>query len=356
MANLTIYKDSITNRNEKFEKLCLYTQEEMKSYVKGRLGNHGKVFSSDGYVYHEGTFPVLLCAHMDTVHKEIPKTLVYANGTLSSTQGIGGDDRCGIYMIFKILKKYNCHVVFLEDEEIGCVGAKKFAASWICKKLKEKGDLKYIIEFDRKGNNHAVTYDCDNKEFDEFITKEFFKKEYGTCSDISYIAPELDIAAVNLSCGYYKEHNIEEWVNLAEMETVIVEAMKVLERTKEIETPFKYIRSKNYGYYGRYGYYGYDDYYDDYGYGYNRYDSYADYRAYNASNSFYDKYYENKKNDENNKDKNNTDINTYEFTYKKEGIITTSIITASTLTFAYYKFFTTHKYVCYADIVSSIKK
>ena len=98
-----IYKDS-TERNKEFEKLAQMTQNEMKTHVHAKLALIGYVQSGDGYVYHEGTFPVLLCAHMDTVHKEIPRTLVYANGTLSSTQGIGGDDRCGIYMIFKIFR------------------------------------------------------------------------------------------------------------------------------------------------------------------------------------------------------------------------------------------------------------
>lgn len=322
---LTIYKDTITERNTKFEKLVLQTQEEMKYYVKGRLGNYGKVVEGDGYIYYKGTFPVLLCAHMDTVHDALPRTLVYANGTLSSPQGIGGDDRCGIYMIFKILKKYDCSVVFLEDEEIGCVGAKKFAASSLCKEIKEEGKLKYIIEFDRKGHNHAVTYDCDNKEFDEFITKEFFKKQYGTCSDISYIAPELGVAAVNLSCGYYEEHKLKEWVNLAEMERVVVEAMKVLERTKELEKPFEYIRSKYAGYRYGYGYY-------DHGY----YGSWDD-------DDYYGGYY-------------STKNVTYTFCFKLDAITTITSISAKTEAEAYFELFKKYQSLCYADIVNVTKK
>ena len=327
---MKIYKDTITNRNEKFEKLVLKTQEEMKDYVSARLGNFGNVKRGDGYVYHKGTFPVLLCAHMDTVHKGRINTLVYANGTLSSPQGIGGDDRCGIYMIFKILKEYDCHVVFLEDEEIGCVGAKKFATSKICKELKNEG-LKYIIEFDRKGHNHAVTYDCDNKEFDDFITKEFFKKQFGTCSDISYIAPELGIAAVNLSCGYYKEHNIEEWVNLKEMETVIVEAKKILERTTEDLKPFEYIESKfkNNGY--GYEYYDYDDYYYPSTYSYNR-----------------------------NKNKTNTTDTKkrYIFSYKYKGqaCILESNIYTSSYADAMYEFFKIHRDLKFENLISVTEK
>lgn len=332
MAKLTIYKDNITSRNEKFEKLVVKTQEEMKEYVRGRLGNFGKVRTGNGYVYKEGTFPVLLVAHMDTVHKEVPRTLVYANGTLSSTQGIGGDDRCGIYMIFKILQKYDCNVVFLEDEEIGCIGAKKFIESFTCEELKDKGNLKYIIEFDRKGNNHAVTYDCDNEEFDNFVTKEFFKKQYGTCSDISYIAPELGVAAVNLSCGYYKEHDIEEWVNLSEMETVIEEAMKLLERTKELKEPFKYIRKVKsyYGYsHGCYNSYGYD-------YDWDEDEYYGRYRSYLNSTSDIKK--------------------RFEFKYRHNCQTIFTIIYAENEEAAYYNFFKDNPFVCYAEILNVEKK
>lgn len=335
---MKIYKDTITNRNEEFEKLVVKTQKEMKEYVIGRLGNMGKVKQGDGYVYHKGTFPVLLCAHMDTVHEKRINTLVYANGTISSPQGIGGDDRCGIYMIFKILKKFDCHVVFLEDEEIGCVGAKKFAESKTCKKLKDAG-LKYIIEFDRKNRNHAVTYKCDNKEFDDFITKEFFIKEHGTCSDISYIAPKLEIAAVNLSCGYYSEHHIEEWVNLKEMETVIVEAMKILKRTTEDMEAFKYIESKSYGY-GYGGYYGRG--YGGYGYDYDYDDWYAGYAGYNNS--------KNKNKTQNKLVEKKQFLFRYKFTASTYVLERT--IYAETYADALYDFFTTYKTLKIENIVS----
>ena len=323
---MKIYKDTITNRNEEFEKLVLKTQEEMKSYLIGRLGNLGKVKHGDGYIYHKGTFPVLLCAHMDTVHKDRINTLVYANGTISSPQGIGGDDRCGIYMILKILKKYDCHVVFLEDEEVGCVGAKKFVNTKLCKKLKNEG-LKYIIEFDRKENNHAVTYECDNKEFDKFITKEFFKKEHGTCSDISYIAPELGIAAVNFSCGYYKEHKLEEWVNLQEMETIITEAMKVLERTKELEKPFEYIRRVGFVY----GRQWYDDYYDGYGSGY-----YSGYNYYGTNNASTKK--------------------EFVFKYKFANYEAEKKIYASSYAYAMYEFFSSQRHLKLENVISVTEK
>ena len=264
---MRIMKDS-TPRNRDFEILVSLNETDLKAYLKTKVANRGgTVISDDGYLFYKGGFPVLLCAHMDTVHEKEISTIVYANGTISSPQGIGGDDRCGIYMILQILKRYDCSVLFLEDEEIGCVGAKKFARTELARSLEREEKLKYIIEFDRKGNNHAVFYDCDNPSFTKFITQGFFKKETGTCSDISYIAPALGIAAVNLSCGYYHEHYIDHYVNLAEMEKVIEEAVGLLAKTGEVER-FKYVKKNSYGgYYGRY-YDDYDyDYYSYYGYG-----------------------------------------------------------------------------------------
>ena len=247
----------------KFEKICKMSQETLKEYVAKELAKtHDIVISEDGFVYADGKFPVLLVAHMDTVHKKLPEFFCYKKqmDIVSSPNGIGGDDRCGIYMILEIIKKYNCSVVFCEDEEIGAVGAKKFVESEIAQGLK----FNYIIEFDRKGSKDAVFYNCDNDEFEEFITKEFFKTAYGSFSDISTIAPALGVAAVNLSCGYYDAHTTKEYVVMSEMERVIREACKLLERTTDKDV-FEYIESKySYGGYG--GYYG-GGWEDDYYYG-----------------------------------------------------------------------------------------
>lgn len=273
--------DNSIKRNVLFEKLVQFSSKGLADYLLRRLNEKFPDTNvvSDGFIYHKGTFPVLICAHMDTVHKELVDTIVYANESVCSPEGIGGDDRCGVWMILRLLQYgYDPHIVFLEDEEIGCVGAKKFAASKTMKELKENGGIKYIIEFDRKNSNDAVYYNCDNKEFDEFITKEYFEKAYGTSSDICYIAPELGVAAVNLSCGYYEEHTLYHYVILKEMYEVAYQVAKIFDRTKKIMEedgmePFKYVKCESslcsYRSYGRGGYYY--DYYDDcVDYNYNR--------------------------------------------------------------------------------------
>ena len=224
-----------------FIELCKMSQENLKEYVTTELRKtHTDVKSKDGFVFAKGDFPVLLVAHLDTVHKELPNNFMYDTQalTISSPNGIGGDDRCGVYMILEVIKQYNCSVLFCEDEEIGTVGAEKFISSKLSKGL----EFNYIIEFDRMGRNDAVFYDCDNPEFEEFITKEFFKTAHGSFTDISEIAPALGCAAVNLSCGYYKAHTTDEYVVYPEMLESIDEACKILERTTD-EDKFEYIES-----------------------------------------------------------------------------------------------------------------
>lgn len=245
--------------NKEFEKICRMSQKSLKNYVKQKLQvTYGKAIVEDGFVYAQGKFPVLLVAHMDTVHHSLPSVIVYdeTEDVISSPQGIGGDDRCGVYAVFEILKKFNCSVLFTEDEEIGGVGARKFANSDLVSEL----DFNYIIEFDRANANDAVFYECANDEFETFITLDFYKTAYGTYSDICEVAPALGCAAVNLACGYYKAHTKDEYVVLSEMEASIQAACAILERTTESDK-FEYVEDeeRSLRYYGGYSNYDYVD-------------------------------------------------------------------------------------------------
>ena len=245
----------------KFKSYCFPGQKTLKKYLKSTLGME----SRDGFLYKKGTVPIMLVAHMDTVHKTPPKTIIDKDGKISSPEGIGGDDRCGIYMITEILKKHDCYVVFTENEEVGGIGAKKFAKSDICKNL--KGKINYIIELDRRGSEDAVFYDCGNEDFIDFVTEKYFKEAWGTYSDIVEIAPAMDCAAVNISCGYYKAHTTNEYVVIKEMNRNIREVCKLISRS-DPERHFEWVDSifaDDYKYFGDFNYgYGYG-----YGYGYD---------------------------------------------------------------------------------------
>lgn len=239
-------------RIDGFKSICRMTQKELKAHlVKELKKTYNAVVEDDGFVYAQGNVPILLLAHMDTVHKTPPKKFVFKNGKLSSPQGIGGDDRCGIFMIMDIIKTHKCSVLFLEDEECGGIGACKFVKH----PLSDGLEFNYLIELDRRDSKDAVFYECDNPEFEDFITKDGdWISAWGSYSDICDIAPALGCAAVNLSCGYHAAHTPQEYVVISEMEENIKKVCKLIERTTENDK-FEYIEAEYYGgYYSQYGF------------------------------------------------------------------------------------------------------
>lgn len=261
----------------KFTNLCMYSQSGLKYLLETKLIEAGytEVISEDGYLYAKGTVPVLLTAHMDTVHKESVRNFYEYydeeknQHIISSPQGIGGDDRCGIYMILEIIKTHKCSVLFCEDEESGCIGSSKFCETDLINELSE---LNYLIELDRMNAKDAVFYNCANDEFTQFILDNTgYEEEWGSCSDISELSPACGVASVNFSCGYYNAHTTSEYVIVEEMLNTIEMVKKLL----EVECgQFEYIEGDDGFYYG-YGY-GYSK-RNSRGYGcYNSYDYYED--------------------------------------------------------------------------------
>ena len=194
-----------------------------------KLGyNENVLHNTPDFLYVEGDAPYMLIAHLDTVHKNLPSIICYSKdgNYMMSPQGIGGDDRCGVYIILTLLTKlpFKPYVLFTMDEEVGGLGAKAFIDYMMDHDIP---DLKYIVEYDRKGNDDCVFYSCDNQEFVEFVEQFGFKESYGTFSDISIIAPELSVAAVNLSSGYYNPHTEYEYVSFDDMHEIIQKSLKM---------------------------------------------------------------------------------------------------------------------------------
>lgn len=198
-----------------FQRILRMSQKELKHYLAQHLKDSGYTTTSQkGFLYAEGSIPVLLVAHLDTVHQEKPEIICISEDGryMMSPQGIGGDDRCGVYMILQIIQSAKCHVLFCEDEETGGNGARAFAQSKI------RPEVNFIVEMDRRGNNDAVFYGCDNPDFTDFVQSFDFIVAMGSFSDISVIAPYLKTAAVNISAGYYNEHRLYEFIDLEAVE------------------------------------------------------------------------------------------------------------------------------------------
>ena len=225
-----------------FEQILQLRQDPLKKVLARFLKKHySRVVETKDYLFAEGDIPIALTAHMDTVFKDPPKEIFFDTrlNAMISPDGLGADDRAGIFAIIQIVRSgLRPHVIFTTDEEIGGVGAYMLANDGNPFK-----DLRYVIELDRRGAQDCVFYDCDNQEFIDYIEGFGFNWAWGSFSDISFICPQWKIAGVNLSVGYRDEHTYSEVLFIGQLLSTIEKVKKML---KENDIPkFKYIENKN---------------------------------------------------------------------------------------------------------------
>ena len=106
------------NTMRTFKRICRMNKDTLKGWLEKQLRTKYKeVINEDGFLYARGS-EVLLTAHMDTVHahtcKDIQIMRKDGKTVLSSPQGIGGDDRCGIWLISQIIRhtKFRPSILF----------------------------------------------------------------------------------------------------------------------------------------------------------------------------------------------------------------------------------------------------
>jgi hypothetical protein len=231
-------------------KLFSMTPEDVIKCMKKQI-TYGEFTQDDkfNFMYVTGEIPVLLVAHVDTVHKALPKVEHdKEKNVLWSETGLGADDRAGVAAILEIIDQgYRPHILLCNGEESGGIGAK------LASKNLKAPSVNCIIELDRQGAEDSVYYDCDNEDFEKYINSFGFKTAFGSFSDISFLCPEWGIAGVNLSIGYYGAHTSAEYLKINEWQNTV---NKVIEILKNPPTEaFEYIEK-----YSSY----YDSYYSSY--------------------------------------------------------------------------------------------
>ena len=231
-----------------FQSLAGLTQKELRatmtSFLKSKYKN---VIAKNEFIIAVGEIPIALVAHMDTVFKTPPTKIFYdeKKTIMWSPQGLGADDRAGVFAIIKIIQSgLRPSIIFTTDEEKGCIGADALVEIY----PKAPMNLNYVIQLDRRGSNDCVFYDCDNRNFVEYVEKFGFAENYGSFSDISEICPAWKIAGVNLSVGYENEHSEIETLNTTHLLQTIAKVKKMLQCDNIPK--FEYIPSK-YAWYGR---------------------------------------------------------------------------------------------------------
>lgn len=167
------------------------------------------------------TYPCVV-AHLDQVQVPYPKDYkVCATSEIifgySPSQrqfcGLGADDKCGVWIALKMLAKHDAiKVAFFPGEEIGCVGSRAADIDFF-------SDARFIVEPDRRGRGDLITsiglsYIC-SMEFENDIdyAKFGYKPTHGLMTDVETLKQRgVNVACINISCGYYLPHSEEEYV------------------------------------------------------------------------------------------------------------------------------------------------
>ena len=219
-----------------FKMICQATQENIRRYLVGQMTRaygENNIIANDSYIFCDGNCDILLVCHMDTVHKSLPDKIICdkENGMIYAPNGIGGDDRCGIYAALAVLKYSNVKpsILFTTDEEIGCVGSKKAAKDLL---THSKG-FKYLLEMDRHGDKEVVFYETTNREFINYIVSFGFVEKNGASSDIRHLSEKWGMASANVSIGYFNEHTKQEYVESKYLIDTIKKVITMVESAKD---------------------------------------------------------------------------------------------------------------------------
>jgi len=212
------------------------SEHAMIAYVTQYLRDAEMDYEIDsaGNIYFQnhvsGGSRILLNAHLDTVGSAAPDIIVEKQkvGTvLRSTNGqvIGGDDKCGVFAVLKLITNKAIDTplsgLLCVAEETGCNGARHAMEHHFDK----FDNVLFNITIDRRGNTDIITQNCDyqlcSKEMEEMLGKwgkEFgLKIESGSISDVSEIVSHLDINGINLFAGYYNAHSGSEYIVMEQL-------------------------------------------------------------------------------------------------------------------------------------------
>lgn len=250
-------------------------EDAMRNYIKDFLNKLNVTYKEDvkGNIYNLTVKdrPVL-SSHMDTVEKTNDSTLMkfvnirkYKGKKFVKGYGIiGGDDKCGIYIMLKMLEtNKNFNFIFSVSEEIGCLGIQEVV------KNEDFSNVSYGLILDRRYSGDIICglNNYGTKEFEDDLKevgKEFgYSPVRGSVSDANHIRSKVSCA--NLSVGYYEPHSTKEYVSLDDLskafsfvEKTMATLVKRYEPSKFVEThstDYHYnSRSNNYSTYCSYCY------------------------------------------------------------------------------------------------------
>lgn len=234
------------SRNEKL--MIAYLQKVLteKNY-EHYTDTHGNIYVTKG---NSKNFPCFI-AHTDTVHPVnmnmvVVQTEDESKGSIltgmdkvtKEASGIGGDDKCGVYLALEMLDTYeNVKVAFFVSEEIGCKGS-----MYADPKFFE--NVGYVIQYDSPGGDSMSLTLMGRYLFNQ--KSEFAKKvtglitehgitdwAYHPYTDVWQIMEKFNIACLNLAAGYYRYHTDNEYVIVDDVQNGYELGLKLVEQLGE---------------------------------------------------------------------------------------------------------------------------
>ena len=199
----------------------------MNTYIK-RFANkipgvdiqtdNGNIYISKG---EAEVYPCLV-SHTDTVHSLEDKFAVlkqdgvYFGWNGQEQCGVGGDDKVGVAMCLWFLQELPAiKVAFFRDEESGCTGSRLADINFF-------DDVSFVVQCDRKGYGDVVNSIMGVRLFDDDFAESIqhlltiYNRNIttGMMTDVWKLRTlGLEVASMNLSCGYYNPHSSKEIVH-----------------------------------------------------------------------------------------------------------------------------------------------
>lgn len=203
----------------------------LKDWIKNNIPTASFTVDAMGNLYvckgKSETYPCIV-SHIDQVQKTHSKDFQavetkdiifgFSIGNIRM-EGLGADDKNGIWIALKCLQKYPAlKCAFFVQEEVGCRGSNKADMSFF-------NDARFVLQCDRKGGNDLI---WNIGGYTELCSKEFlaatsfqqfgYKLEHGLMTDVEALKDNgLGVSAVNMSCGYYRPHTDEEYTKKSEL-------------------------------------------------------------------------------------------------------------------------------------------
>lgn len=246
----------------------------------------GNMYMTKG---HSETYPCIV-AHLDQVQHNhsadfqcyIDQGEVFGWSDMNQRyEGLGADDKNGIWIALKCLQKFEVlKVAFFNSEEVGCIGSASADMEFF-------KDCRFVIQPDRRGAHDLITEigwsQICSEEFIQDLDADLYGyvATSGLMTDVQELSERgVGISCINVSCGYYSPHTDKETTRVDDLTNCLNFVSHIVEKCTKVY-PFKYERYsytsnrwKSYGanssshsdydygdYYERW--WGYDDYYND---------------------------------------------------------------------------------------------